>query len=847
MNEIPEPTTNPYVGPRTFTEAQRHLFFGREREARDLLARVLSERLVLFYAQSGAGKSSLINARLIPQLREIGYAVLPVARVSGELPAGVEAVDNVYLFNLMLSLAQSEATPGRFAHLDLSAFLAGLSTDDGEHYAYDEAAAPSSMTADSGTAPTQPYVLIVDQFEELITSHPGRWQERAEFFRQLNRAMLDDPNLWVVLALREDYIAPIEPYAPLLDDRMRARFYMERMSVDAALDAIQCPADLGGRPFAAGVAEQLVEDLRQVRVPGQEATISGQYVEPVQLQVVCYQLWERLKVQGERSKVEDEAQSSSAAAPETNLQPSTFEPATRCITETDLREAGDVDQALIQFYEETLASSLSDPATMVTERQLRTWFDKELITAAGTRGLVRQGEETTGSLPNPVVGRLQQRFLVRAEARGGDTWIELVHDRFVEPIRASNAAWFPQHLSALQRQAALWDEQGHSSGLLLRDAALAEAEAWAAGHPKEVGSGEQQFLAACRQAQDAVERERRQNRRIRILAVVAGVVAILAIAAAIWAWRATQTANESATLANDRLKQMRVLIGADLKSDPDVKRSAVEFLIQLGEESAAARDFTSAEVYFQKALALKPDAGTPVYVHVPAGEFVMGAGAEDERIASEDGGDVSNEKPQHSVTLDSYWIMSTEVTNAQYGRCVDTGYCKPPADGNRIYSVGTAAEFPVSGITWDQAQAYAKWVGGRLPTEAEWEKACRGTDGRTYPWGNQDPTGDLLNFGGTGLGTWSAVGSYPKGASPCGALDMAGNVWEWTSSAYEQYPYDPKDGREGPNAETRVLRGGSFVDVPYFVRCAARFYRSPDFRGVRGVVNGFRVVVSPRF
>src|SRR5512143_2589154 len=91
---------NPYVGPRTFTEAQGHLFFGREREASDLYARVLSERLVLFYAQSGAGKSSLINTRLIPKLREYGYAVLPVARVGGELPSGATEVDNVYLFNL---------------------------------------------------------------------------------------------------------------------------------------------------------------------------------------------------------------------------------------------------------------------------------------------------------------------------------------------------------------------------------------------------------------------------------------------------------------------------------------------------------------------------------------------------------------------------------------------------------------------------------------------------------------------------------------------------------------------------------------------------------------------------
>ncbi len=107
--------------------------------------------------------------------------------------------------------------------------------------------------------------------------------------------MLDDPDLWVVLTLREDYIAAIDPYAPLMTGRMRARFYMERMGVDAALKGRNPQLEeLGGRPFASGVAEKLVDNLRQVRVPGLETTIAGPYVEPVQLQVVCYQLWENL-------------------------------------------------------------------------------------------------------------------------------------------------------------------------------------------------------------------------------------------------------------------------------------------------------------------------------------------------------------------------------------------------------------------------------------------------------------------------------------------------------------------------------------------------------------------------
>jgi hypothetical protein len=439
MTMTNEPTGNPYVGPRTFTEAQSHLFFGREREASELFARVLSERLVLFYAQSGAGKSSLINTRLIPQLREIGYGVLPVARVSGELPSGVSEVANIYLFNLMLSLDSSGRDPGRFAHMGLSQFLAGLSSEDGKHFFYEAEAGPAPQ-AEAPVASATPYVLIVDQFEELITSHPSRWREREEFFRQLNQAMGDDPSLWVLLSFREDYLAPIEPYAALMTDRMRARFYMERMGVDAALEAVRRPAELAGRPFAPGAAEQLVEDLRQVRVSGQEATVAGPTVEPVQLQVVCHQLWQN---------IENEQR-----------------PLGR-ITAQDVLKAGDIDKALINFYEEVLANTLRDFAEQITERRLRTWFEQELITPDGTRGLVRQGEEATGDLANSVVTAIQKRFLLRSDTRSGDTRIELVHDRFVEPILASNRAWRAQNQNPLVLAAEVWLAENRSPRRLL--------------------------------------------------------------------------------------------------------------------------------------------------------------------------------------------------------------------------------------------------------------------------------------------------------------------------------------------------------------------------------------------
>ena len=508
---------NPYVGPRTFTEKEGRFFFGREREARDLTARIVSERLLLFYAQSGAGKSSLLNARVIPKLRdEERFQVLPVGRVSGELPAGVAQVDNIYAFNLMTSLDQSDASPARLVQVTLSDFLARLAretavNDEGQRVArwvYKPELAAEQAAADAQAAGGPRFALVIDQFEEIITAHPGRWREREAFFRQLNQALLDDPNLWVVLALREDYVAALDPYAELTFNRLRARFYMERMQVSNGLEAVRRPAELGRRPFAPGVAEQLVDELRQVRVPGRDDTIPGQYVEPVQLQVVCYQLWERL---AEIVGMPDETPISFA----------------------DLAEAGDVNQALEQFYAETLAAVLADNEVHkagVSERGLRTWFDKELITETGTRGLVRQGTDETGGMPNDVVRALQSRFLVRGEARGGDVWIELVHDRFVEPIRQSNRTWFGRNLNPLILDARAWLDAGKPNSRLYSGSQLAAAAAQIRSNPAEFSEVERAFVDDGQQIE-----ARRAARRQRVVAWVAVALALVFIAFAMWA------------------------------------------------------------------------------------------------------------------------------------------------------------------------------------------------------------------------------------------------------------------------------------------------------------------------
>lgn len=242
-------------------------------------------------------------------------------------------------------------------------------------------------------------------------------------------------------------------------------------------------------------------------------------------------------------------------------------------------------------------------------------------------------------------------------------------------------------------------------------------------------------------------------------------------------------------------------------------------------------------------------------VYVPAGTFQMGStDAEIGVISSQcehrlidrvycERGFYEYESPQHSVTLDGFWIDRTEVTNAQYTLCVEDGDCRQPRLANNpIYN---GDDFPVAGIPWQDAADYCAWAGGRLPTEAEWEYAARGTEGHIYPWGDAfDCAGG--NFGDDftecddGHINTAPVGSFPDGVSWCGALDMAGNVWEWVSDKFGDYVSAVQINPIGPTVgELYVLRGGSWGYGWEGVRTAYRYPVPPsaDYLGV-----GFRCV-----
>ncbi len=484
---------NPYIGPRPYGRGEGN-FFGRDREGKELAWLILAERAVLFYAQSGAGKTSLLNARVIPALEDKGMCVLPVARVGSALPEGIapEQVDNIFTFSALLALtANTDLAPETLLPHTLLSYLQQQTSEVCE-------------TSDV-LAASHPTLLILDQFEEIATTHREHWAEAEGFFQQVREALDALPGLGVLFVLREDYVAELDPYTPLLPSHLQARFRMTLPTRQQAMQIVQGPAAQAGVPFTEEAAHNLVTNLSRIKtatrppsIPpaGGEAQTSpplggteggsiGQYVEPVQLQVVCQQLWESLP--------------DSAAA--------------EGVITWDAIKHYNVDDALTSFYEHTLIAVRKRvfDKNPLSERQLRRWFGEALITPEGRRGLALQGATETAGLPNAVVQELQNHHLLRSEMRGGSRWYELAHDRLVAPVQHANAAWFAEHLSLLQRQAALWDEQNRPAGLLLSGDALAEVEAWAKNSADELTDIEKTFLEMCHKERDTTNLKRQRD------------------------------------------------------------------------------------------------------------------------------------------------------------------------------------------------------------------------------------------------------------------------------------------------------------------------------------------------
>jgi YVTN family beta-propeller protein len=397
---------NPYVGPRPFELKDHEIFFGRSQETEEIVSLIFGHPVVLVYAESGAGKTSLFNAQVIPTLEEYSFQVLPIARVQGKPPDDVkpEDIKNLYAFNVLRSVSPHSN------HKDL--LSESLVTFLSKYPRKLNRRQKSSLR-----------VLIIDQFEELFNLYIKRGLEQQNtFFRQISDAVAADPMLRVVLIIREDFLAQLDPFSQYLPEGLRPRFRLVRLNRKSALSAITEPLKNTKRSYAKGVAEDLVEELLKVQVEigsGRTDKITGEYVEPVQLQVVCERLWQKLPSE---------------------------------VNQITKDYVGDVDNALADFYVKAIREAVTD--THIEEARLRDWCETKLITSSGTRSIIHREVETTGGIPNRVVDILENIHLIRAEQRFGARWYELTHDRLIEPIKDSNKQWRLEFEKERERQIA---------------------------------------------------------------------------------------------------------------------------------------------------------------------------------------------------------------------------------------------------------------------------------------------------------------------------------------------------------------------------------------------------------
>jgi predicted acylesterase/phospholipase RssA len=389
---------SPYVGPRPFERADRDRFFGRDAEIHELLSLVVANQAVLLYAASGAGKTSLLRAGLLPLLEaRHAFEVLPTARVRELRPRTAEAPEEVNVFVSAVVASWIEGTETE----------SSSAVNKGARLYEVLAARPHPHSGDGFPVPR---AVVIDQLEEIFTVNQERWTHREDFFAQLAEALDDDPLLRVILAIREDHVARLDRYTDLLSDQLDTRFRLELLDRRAAIDAVTGPLRNTDFEFAPGVPEQLVDDLRKFHVldeaGGPPHVVEGEYVEPVHLQIACEALWGELP------------------------------PDVHTITAEHLREFADVDDVLRRFYSEAIQAAAK--RTGMEERLLRAEFEEAFITPLGTRGTVYLAGDYAGGIPEGAISELERRHVIRAEWRSGARWFELTHDRLIEPVRASN-------------------------------------------------------------------------------------------------------------------------------------------------------------------------------------------------------------------------------------------------------------------------------------------------------------------------------------------------------------------------------------------------------------------------
>lgn len=737
----------PYKFLDYYTREDAAIFFGRELESALLLSTILAHGLTVFSGRSGTGKTSLLLAKIAPQLEVAGYRVA-YARMLGDPVSEIKA-------------AARQVSLENLSYADRGRALREVLND--------------------ATPPGSRLVVVLDQFEEFFLRQGAA--VRAAFAQELAACLRPEegqttPDLRFVFSLRDDYLGALDELSAWLpQDVFAHRFKLENLSQDKALLAILKPAEKFDLPVEETLREHLLADL------------TDQGLEPANLQIVLYRLYRDAVGQG----LWNEATKHGAG-----------------LTLVRYRALGGTRAMLSGYLDEVINALGSGEAQCRAKAILKT-----MVTAQQTKAVLTGREIAHGQLAvqtgldemelDELLIYLRARRVVRKF--GDEDRYELAHEVLVEKVWA----WMSDEelrildvRDMLRRGLSNYEKFGH---LLPRDRLEV---VWSCCDALTLEAGELGLLFRS--------------------ALAAGYEA------AYWAKRACAVGVKVGDIA-------RVGLHSD---NFRARTAAVTVLEQLGEmfvdDLIGLLSDPCPQVRVAAIVALEhlcPDGVWRAYLkyecYVPAGKFIMGEG-----------------NGTHEVYLDAYYIGKCSVTNAEYA-------CYRESVGQPFTMPKGEEDHPVVGVSWYDAYDYAIWAGMRLLTEAEWEKAAswvpsltfpspEGSEGgrkRKYPWGDSfDET--KCNTDESGIGITTPVGKYsPAGDSTYSCADMAGNVWEWTSSLYESYPYRADDGREDTSVSNiRVVRGGSFYFYGGLARAAFRNLYNPNSHSDR---VGLRVGVAAPF
>jgi conflict system STAND superfamily ATPase len=455
---------NPYVGPRAFGDTDP--LYGRGRELRELADLLIAERIVVLHSPSGAGKTSLINAEggLLQELKDMGFRILPPARVNLQPPVKTAVVAGRYAYSIMDSLESASKTKRLLAKDTLS------STSLAEYL--DKALAQSSVDDDE---PPAPVVLILDQFEEVFTLDPTDADGRRQFFTDLGKLLRTNP-IWVLFAMRGDLLGELDGVSHLVPGGLAIRYRLGLLERPAAAEAIiEPPWRRHQITFTPEAAERILNNVCStlVETPGSEAQVrSSPFVEGVILQTVLLKLWQGV------------------------------DPVGNGLTVIEPGHLGNllnhVDRALASHYRESVQRASLE--SRIPERVIRDWFENQLMTAQGWRNLADKGPGSGKRRTKQCLDVLEAQHIIRSETRVNRQWWEIVHDRFLNPAKEDNRRWRRANdLDEIPAAAQQWFQDKIERNLWPADRLVA-ASAWLQEHQHDSYEIEREFITQSEKA-----------------------------------------------------------------------------------------------------------------------------------------------------------------------------------------------------------------------------------------------------------------------------------------------------------------------------------------------------------